>query len=82
VSVARAVRPGVELVGELNGRRNTRAGEAIVGTESRSVMRLGARATRGPVRLDGGLLLGITEFDPSWGFTTGVTWVFHGFNVP
>jgi hypothetical protein len=82
VSVARAVRPGVELVGELNGRRNTRAGEAIVGTESRSVMRLGARATRGPVRLDGGLLLGITEFDPSWGFTAGVTWVFRGFNVP
>src|SRR5690606_40385854 len=29
LSVARAVRPGVELVGEMNGRINTRSGEAI-----------------------------------------------------
>ncbi len=81
-SVARAVRPGVEVVGEINGRINTRSGEAIPGTETRSIVRMGARATRGPVRIDGGLLLGVTEFDPSWGFTTGVTWVFRGFNVP
>lgn len=81
-SVARAVRPGVEVVGELNGRINTRAGEAIVGTESRSLMRLGTRATRGPVRFDGAFVLGITEFDPSWGISTGVTWVFRGFTVP
>lgn len=82
VSVARAVQPGVELVAELNGRKNTRAGEAIVGTESRGIIRLGGRATRGPVRVDGALTLGITEFDPSWGLTGGVTWVFRGFNVP
>jgi hypothetical protein len=82
LSVARAVRPAVEVVGEINGRINTRAGEAIVGTESRSVLRLGARATRGPVRIDGALVLGITEFDPSWGISTGVTWVFRGFTVP
>lgn len=81
-SVARAVRPGVEVVGELNGRINTRSGEAIAGTESRSLMRLGARATRGPVRVDGAFVLGITEFDPSWGFTAGVTWVFRAFQVP
>lgn len=81
-SVARAVRPGVEVVGEVNGRINTRAGEAIAGTETRSIVRMGVRATRGAVRIDGGLLLGVTEFDPSWGFTTGVTWVFRGFNVP
>lgn len=81
-SVARAVRPGVELVGELNGRINTRSGEAILGTESRSLLRLGARATHGAVRVDGGFTLGITEHDPSWGFTTGVTWVFRGFDVP
>lgn len=81
-SVARAVRPAVEVVGELNGRANTRSGEAIVGTESRSMLRLGARATHGAVRIDGAFVLGITEFDPSWGFSTGVTWVFRGFNVP
>jgi hypothetical protein len=78
-SVARAVRPGVELVAELNGRKNTRSGQPIAGTESRGAVRLGARATRGPVRLDAGLMFGITEYDPSWGFTGGVTWVFKAF---
>jgi len=82
LSVARAVRPAVEVIGEINGRINTRSGEAITGTESRSVLRLGARATHGPVRVDGAFALGITEFDPSWGFSTGITWVFRGFTVP
>ena len=82
VSIARAVRSGVEVVGELNGRLNTRGGGPSAGTESRSMIRLGARATHGPVRIDGAFLLGITEYDPSWGFSTGLTWVFRGFNVP
>lgn len=82
VSMARAVRPGIELVGEVNGRKNTRSGQVIAGTESRGAVRLGARATRGPIRADVGLLLGITEFDPSWGFGAGMTWVFKGFDVP
>lgn len=81
-SVARAVRPDVELVGELNGRKNTRSGEPPIGTESRAALRLGSRLTRGHVRVDGALMLGITEFDPSWGLTGGVTWVFKGFDVP
>lgn len=81
-SIARAVRPGVEVVGEINGRINTRSGTPIAGTETRSLVRLGARATRGAVRFDGGIMIGVTEYDPSWGFTTGVTWVFRGFNVP
>jgi hypothetical protein len=82
ISVARAVAPGTEVVGEMNGRLNTRSGEAPVGTESRSNMRLGARFTRGPVRLDGALIVGVTEHDPSWGFTAGATWVFKAFTVP
>jgi hypothetical protein len=82
LSVARAVREGIEFVGELNGRKNTRSGEPIVGTESRGLVRIGARATRGPVRADAALMLGVTEFDPSWGLTAGVTWVFKGFDVP
>lgn len=82
LSVARAVRPGVELVGEINGRINTREGEPIPGTETRSMLRLGGRATRGPVRIDGAFLIGVTEFDPNWGLSAGVTWVFRGFNVP
>lgn len=81
VSVARAVRPGVEVVGELNGRQNTRNGEPPIGTESRAVMRMGSRFTRGAVRIDGALLVGVTDRDPTWGFTTGVTWVFKAFTV-
>lgn len=82
ISVARAVKPGVEVVGELNGRLNTREGEPPVGTDSLSAMRLGTRFTRGPVRVDGALIVGVTERDPTWGFTTGITWVFRAFNVP
>ena len=80
-SVARAVATGLELVAEVNGRANTRSGEAIAGLESRSMMRLGSRYTRGPVRIDGAFLFGIAEKDPTWGFTTGLTWVFNAFTV-
>jgi hypothetical protein len=82
VSLARAIREGVEVVAEVNGRANTRANTPPVGTESHSVMRVGSRFTRGPVRLDGALLIGITERDPSWGLTAGFTWVFKAFSVP
>jgi hypothetical protein len=82
VSVARAVREGIEVVGELNGRATTRGGTAPVGTESRSTLRVGGRLTRGTVRLDAGILLGITSRDPGFGFTAGATWVFKGFTVP
>jgi len=81
VSVARAVREGLEVVGELNGRAATRSGTAPVGTESRATMRVGGRFTRGTVRLDGGILLGITSRDPGFGFTAGATYVFKGFTV-
>jgi hypothetical protein len=81
VSVARAVREGVELVGELNGRQNTRSGTPPIGTDSLATMRVGGRFTRGPVRIDGALAIGVTERDPSWGFTAGMTWVFRAFTV-
>ena len=82
-SVARAVRQGLEVVGEINGRWSTRDEDNTpVGTESRSIMRLGGRFTTGTVRVDGGVLIGVTSRDPSIGFTTGVTWVFKGFSVP
>lgn len=81
-SLARAVAEGLEVVAEVNGRANTRSNTPPVGTESHSVIRAGARLTRGPVRIDGALLLGVTERDPSWGFTVGLTWVFKAFSVP
>jgi hypothetical protein len=82
ISLARAVAEGVEIVGEFNGRADTRAGDPPPGTESRAIMRVGGRYTRGTARIDAGLLLGMTSRDPSVGFTAGVTWVFRGFNVP
>lgn len=82
LSLARAVREGVEVVAEVNGRANTRVNTPPVGTESHSVMRVGSRFTRGPVRLDGALMIGITERDPSWGLTAGFTWVFKAFTIP
>jgi len=81
VSVARAVREGVEVVGEINGRASTRGGTPPVGTEARGMMRLGGRITRGTVRLDAGILIGMTSRDPSFGFTAGATYVFKGFDV-
>jgi hypothetical protein len=82
MSVARAVRQGLEVVGEVNGRLDTRAGEAPIGTESRGAVRVGGRFTRSTVRVDAALILGITSRDPSVGVTAGLTWVFRGFTIP
>lgn len=81
LSVARAVKPGVEIVGEWNGRWNTNSTAPAPGDESRSEMRLGSRFTRGPIRIDGALIIGVTNFDPTWGATFGLTWVFRAFTV-
>jgi hypothetical protein len=82
-SLARAVRQGVEVVGEINGRYATESiDNRPHGTDSRAAMRFGGRLTRGPVRVDGGIIIGMTSRDPSFGFTTGVTWVFHAFTIP
>ncbi len=82
LSIARAVRTGIEVVGEVNGRWSTRGGTPPPGTESRGTMRFGGRITRGTARIDAGLLLGMTSRDPGVGFTVGATWVFKGFTVP
>jgi hypothetical protein len=81
ISVARAIQEGLEVVGELNGRADTRSGTPPVGTESRATIRLGGRLTRGTVRFDAALLLGMTSRDPGFGITAGATWVFKGFTV-
>jgi len=79
-SVARAVTDRSEFVGEVNGRFARKV--PYPGTESRSRLNLGARYTRGSIRFDGGLFIGLTSIDPTIGFTTGFTYVFHAFNVP
>ncbi len=82
ISVARAVREGLEVVGEVNGRLNTRDGDPPAGTESRGQFRVGGRFTRSTVRVDAGLIVGMTSRDPKVGLTAGFTWVFKGFTIP
>ena len=82
-SLARAVRQGLEIVGEINGRKSLHPAEEVpVGTESRSIVRIGGRYTVSTVRVDGGVLFGLTSRDPSFGVTAGVTWVFRAFTIP
>jgi hypothetical protein len=82
LSFARAMTQETEVVGELNGRWSTRSGVPFPGTESRGILKLGGRITRGPVRLDAGVFLGLTSNDPTIGLTAGFTYVFNAFTVP
>jgi hypothetical protein len=82
ISFARALTDQGEVVGELNGRVSTRAGGPLPGTETRGKLALGGRYTRGSVRLDAGLLFGLTPEDPTIGFSTGFTYVFRAFEIP
>jgi hypothetical protein len=82
VSFARAVTQEAEFVGELNGRISTRSGVPFPGTESRGLLKLAGRYTRGPLRLDAGIFFGLTTTDPTIGFTTGFTYIFNAFTIP
>ena len=82
VSFARAITTGAEVVGEVNGRANTRAAGPLPGTESRSIVRMGLRYTTGAWRTDGAVLIGATNNDPDIGFTVGFTYAFTAFQVP
>jgi|TARA_B100000315_G_scaffold173602_1_gene162032 hypothetical protein len=82
VSLARAVAQGLEVVGEINGRHDTRSGTPPPGTESRAMMRFGTRYTRGTARVDVAVLVGVTKDDPTVGVTAGLTYVFQAFQVP
>ena len=82
VSFARAVTEAAEIVGELNGRLDTRNGEPPPGTESRGTVRFGARYTVGGWRADAAVLFGVTSNDPSIGVAAGFTYVFDAFTLP
>jgi len=81
LSVARAISPKAEIVGEFAGRANF-ANIVTPGAEDRGLLRFGARYTINTVRLDGGVLVGLSPRDPEIGFTFGFTWVFNAFKVP
>jgi hypothetical protein len=82
LSFARALTQRAEVVGEVNGRLDTRKGDPPPGTESRGIGRFGARYTIGGWRGDAAVLFGLTSHDPSIGFTAGFTYVFDAFKVP
>ncbi len=82
VSLARAVTPASELVGEINGRVSTRSGGPFPGTESRGILKLGGRYTRGALRVDAAVFFGLTSVDPTIGLTAGATYVFNAFKLP
>ncbi len=81
VSLARAVTDAIEVVGEFSGRANF-ADIVPPGTDDRGAFRFGGRFTHRTVRVDAGIILGVTPHDPEFGFTTGVTWVFDAFKMP
>ena len=81
-SFARALTAAIEAVGEVNGHVDTRNGQPPPGTESRSMVRLGARYTFGSWRADGAMLFGLTDSDPGFGVAAGFTYVFKAFEIP
>jgi hypothetical protein len=81
-SFARAITMSTEIVGEVNGHVDTRKGAPLPGTESRSIVRIGGRYTRGSWRGDAALLFGLASVDPGFGVVGGFTYVFDAFMVP
>ncbi len=82
LSLARALTNSTEIVGEVNGRAHVAGGSPPPGTESRSAFRFGGRYTQGLVRVDAGVVVGLTSRDPGIGFMVGATYVFDAFRVP
>ena len=82
LSFARAMTQEAEIVGEVNGRASTRSAGPLPGTESRGILKLGGRYTRGMLRIDAGVFFGLTTIDPTIGATVGFTYVFNAFRVP
>jgi hypothetical protein len=82
LSLARALTDQTEVVGEVTGRAHVADGTAAPGTESRSALRFGARYTNGMLRIDGGIIVGLTTRDPGFGIMAGATYVFDAFQVP
>jgi hypothetical protein len=82
MSLARALTTAAEIVGEVNGRWETREDEPNRPDNTRSAVRLGARYTVGGWRGDAAVVVGLTSRDPGIGFAAGFTYVFSAFRIP
>jgi hypothetical protein len=65
----------INVVSEVNGRLNTRSGDAPLGTESIGQFRVGAQIKASGLRFDTAALFGITKYSPRTGVVFGVTYV-------
>jgi hypothetical protein len=65
----------VNVVSEVNGRSNTRRGNAPLGTESLSQFRLGTQIKASNLRFDSAAIFGLTRFSPRTGITFGITYL-------
>jgi hypothetical protein len=75
ISVARALTNAFEVVGEVNGRASPWGDAVPAGLESRGALRLAGRYTYRLLRVDLGVLVGITSRDPGLGVSLGATYV-------
>jgi hypothetical protein len=62
------------IAAEINGRANTRSGNAPLGTESQSEARLGMQVKAAGLRFDIAGIAGLSKFSPRSGVTFGVTY--------
>lgn len=64
----------VNILGEVNGRMNTRGGAAPLGTESVGQFRIGTQVKASGLRFDTAAAIGLTKYSPRSGLTFGVTY--------
>jgi hypothetical protein len=64
----------INIASEINGRANTRRGDAPLGTESISEFRIGTQVKASSLRFDTAAIFGLTKFSPRTGVTFGVTY--------
>jgi hypothetical protein len=64
----------VNIASEVNGRMNTRKGNAPIGTESQGQFRLGAQVKASGLRFDVAGAFGLTQFSPKTGVIFGFTY--------
>lgn len=64
----------INILGEVNGRINTRSGAAPLGTESVGQFRIGTQIKASGLRFDTAAAFGLTKFSPRTGVIFGVTY--------
>lgn len=64
----------INIATEVNGRVNTRSGDAPLGTESVGQFRIGSQIRASGLRFDTAAIFGLTKYSPRTGITFGVTY--------